>query len=114
MWQRVWPGGNINWAHFLVFQQFANAEDVIGVADGDAAMKRVGPHNHGDAYRRFCRIATLGLGNEAALRDSVVHEVILAHATLGERWVGSGAACSDYDGSDSTMKQVERVIKAGL
>ena len=33
-----------------MLQKFADAEDVIGVADRDATVQAVGAHDHADAY----------------------------------------------------------------
>src|SRR3974390_1415799 len=46
---RVGPGCDIDRANAFVLQQFANAKNVVGIADRNTAVQAVRSHNHGDA-----------------------------------------------------------------
>src|SRR5215469_8293295 len=56
----------------LPFEQFANAKNVVGVADRQRAMHAVHPHDDADPFGRFGGVGALGFGDQVALRDTTV------------------------------------------
>ncbi len=109
---RVWARRDVNRMHSFILEQLADAEDVIGVADRDATVQAVGAHDDGDAFGGLGCIAALRFGNEAALWDAVMHEVIAADPTFTKRRVEGGSAGGDDYGRQSAMEDIKRVVKA--
>jgi len=52
---RVGPGRGVD-AYCLVLKEFADAEDVVGITDREAALHVIGPHDDGHALGGLCRI----------------------------------------------------------
>jgi hypothetical protein len=68
-------------------------------------------HNYAHAHRGFRRVVALGFSNQAALRDTVAHQIVAANASLAEGGVGSGPTGCDHHGRHSAVEDVERVIE---
>ena len=97
-----------------MLQQFPNAENMIGIADGDAAMQTVGAHDDRHPGRGLRRITPLGFGNQTTLGNPMPHKVVAPHATFAEDRIGGRTPGRDHHGSDALMKQIEGVIKPRL
>ena len=108
---RVGAGRDIHRTYALVLQQFLDAEYVIRIADRHATVQPVGTHDHGYTHRRLSGVGTLGLGDQAALGDSSVLQIVAAHAAFAEAGVGRGASGRNDDGRDTLAKEIERVIE---
>src|SRR5215469_739716 len=98
--------------NILVLEQFANAKDVIRIAYRNATVKPIGVHDHCNSDGRLGGIAALRLGDDAALWNSMAHEVVFANAAFAEGGISCCAASCNYNRSYSAMKQVERMIEA--
>jgi hypothetical protein len=96
-----------------VFQQLADAEHVILVADGDAAVHVVGSHDYCNPLRRLRSIGALGLGNKAGLGDSTMHQIFVTHATFAETRIGRSAACGYDDGGNASVEEFKGMVQAG-
>src|SRR5579859_763014 len=111
---KVRSGRGVDRSDSFMLEQFADAEDVVGIAHGHATAQAVGAHNDGDADRRLRRIAALSLCDEAALGDSMFSQVIAAHSPFAEYGIGSSSTRGNDDRRYSAMKEIEGVIKAGF
>src|ERR1700692_15587 len=94
---RIWPRRHVDRANAFVLQQFADAENVIRVADRDATMQAVGAHDDRAALRGYRGVPPLGLANQRALGNAALAQVRLAHSAFAESRVPRRASGGDYD-----------------
>ena len=113
MGARVEPGRGVDRGDSLVFEQFADAEDVIGVAHGDATVQVVGTHDYGDAGSGFGSIAALGLGDQAAFGNAAAHQVIASDAALAVMRILGGTSGGDQYRRYSALEQIKSVVQTG-
>src|ERR1035437_9057622 len=109
---RIRARGYVYGSKAFVFQKLADAEDVVSVAHRDATAQAVRTHDHAHAHGGFRGIAALRLSDQAALRNTVPHQIIASNPTLAETGIASGAARSDNDRRHTAVEQVESVIEA--
>ena len=113
MGPRIQPGRGVDRGDSFILEQFADAEDVIGVAHGDATVQVVGAHDYGDAGSGFGSIAALSLGDQAAFGDAAAHQVIASDAALAVMRILGGASGGDHYRRYSALEQIKSVIQAG-
>src|SRR6202030_1250399 len=108
---RAGPGRQIHRRDPLMFQQAFDTEDVIRVADGHATMQSVGPHDDSYSNRRLRGVGTLRLGDQVALGNSAMLQILAAHAAFAEAWIRRSTPGSNDDGSDPLAKELVGVIQ---
>jgi opacity protein-like surface antigen len=112
MWARVRAGSKIDLNAFM-FQQFLNAEHMIGIADGKAFPHSIPLQDNGNPLGGLRGVGGLRLGDETGLGNAAAHEVVVAYASFAITGILSRASgCNDH-GCESTPKQIEGVVKAG-
>jgi hypothetical protein len=109
---RVGTWSNID-LNALVREQFADAEDVICVADSESAMHPIHAHDDAHALCGLGRIRALGFGYQTVFRDTPVDEIVAAHAPLTKAEISPVAASRNDDGSVVAREQVVGVIEPG-
>src|ERR1700685_1914672 len=85
---------------------------MVCVTDGDATVHVVGAHNHANSFSGLGCIGALSFGDEVRVRNSAMHQVIVAYAAFAVAGIRRRAACGDDDRSDALLKQIKRMVKA--
>lgn len=96
-----------------MLKHFANAKNMIGVADGDAAGHMIGPHDHGDSLGRFCSIGSVRFSDESRFGHSAMHQVIVPDSPFAEIGISGRAAGCDYRRGEPLPEQLVSMVEAG-
>ena len=80
-----------------MLQQSADAEHVVGVADGNAVLHAIGPHDHGYTRGRLGCIRRLGFGDQRGFRYSLAHQVVVPNAAFAVLGIGGCASSRDHN-----------------
>ena len=110
---RIRARRHVDRCNAFVLQQFADAENVVGIADRDATVQPVGAHDHAYPDGRFRRVMALRFRDQAAFRDAMLHQIVAPDASFTERRIRSRAASSNHDRCDAAVEDIESVIEPG-
>src|SRR5271168_1943330 len=95
-----------------MLEQAADAEDMVGIANRDAAMHAVGPHDDSDSFGRLRGVRSLRFFNQAGVGNSTMHQIIVANAAFAKAGVEGRSAGGDDHRSELALKQIEGVVEA--
>ena len=67
--------------------------------------------DYGDTLGRFRGVAALSLSNQAALGNSVMHQIVSSHTTFAVMRIVSSAPSGDHYGGHAALKEIQRVVQ---
>src|SRR5690349_5983878 len=92
-------------------QQHTYTKHVVRVADRQATVHMICPHNGSNTFRRLRSIVSLSLRDERRFGYPLAHEVIVSDTALAEFRIGCRASSGDYNRCESLSKEFIRMVK---
>src|SRR5882762_6433781 len=86
--QGVGPGGGVD-GDAVGLEHALDAEDVVGIADGNAVFESAGVEDAGNAMGGFGGVGALGFRNQAGFGDAAMDAVLRSYAPFTEAGIAA-------------------------
>src|SRR5207248_9519851 len=99
--------------HALSLHHQLDPVHVVAVADRDAGVHAVLPHDGGHAASGSYRVLTLRLGNKSRFGDAASDQIVAPYLAFAVARIAARAAGSDEHGRSAAGKEIGGVIQPG-
>src|SRR5262250_1695289 len=92
-------------SYSLIFQESLDSENVISVADRDAATHVVFPQDHSHSLGGFRRIRSVGFSDQTGIRNPAAFQIIVANSAFAKGWISGRAAGRDNHRGHTALEE---------